>query len=180
MAKKAKSLNKLLALVGALLAIVAVVMIFLPQIAAVNGDTTYNGLAIAFGKELSSVDGGDFFKGSTTIDFSFPNLLAYILVVAGLAINVLQLVGIGKSKLMTFIAGAALVASGILFFFALNFSTITTSGSIAGFGSEKTVKFSDLNSDSAKAWQLGYAAITGGITAIVSGVCALGNAVLSK
>ena len=180
MAKKAKSLNKLIALVGALLAIVAVVMVFLPQIAAVNSDTTYNGLAIAFGKELSSVDGGDFFKGSTTINFSFPNLLAYILVVAGLVINVLQLVGIGKGKLMTFIAGAALVAGGILFFFALNFSTITTSGSVLSFGSETTSKFADMNTDSTKVWQLGYGAIVGGITAIVSGVCALGNAVLSK
>lgn len=50
--KKAKSLNKLISLVGALLAIVAVVMVFLPQIAAVNGDTTYNGIAIAFGKNF--------------------------------------------------------------------------------------------------------------------------------
>lgn len=180
MAKKAKSLNKLLALVGALLAIVAVVMIFLPQIAAVNSDTTYNGLAIAFGKELSSVDGGSIFKGSTTINFSFPNLLAYILVVAGLAINVLQLVGIGKGKLMTFIAGAALVAGGILFFFALNFSTITTSGSVLGIGGESSSAFAEMNTDSTKVWQLGYGAIVGGITAIVSGVCALGNAVLSK
>ena len=47
--KKAKSLNKLISLVGALLAIVAVVMVFLPQIAAVNGDTTYNGTAIVAG-----------------------------------------------------------------------------------------------------------------------------------
>ena len=109
--KKAKSLNKLISLVGALLAIVAVVMVFLPQIAAVNGDTTYNGIAIAFGKELSSVDGGSFFKGSTTINFSFLNLLAYVLVVLGLVINVLQLVGIAKGKLMSLIAALALVAA---------------------------------------------------------------------
>lgn len=180
MSKKAKSLNKLLALVGALLAIVAVVMIFLPQISTTKGDTTYNGLEIAFGKKLSSVDGGSLFNGSTTINFSFPNLLAYILVVAGLVINVLQLVGICKGKLMTLIAGAALIAGGILFFFALNFSTITASGSFVGIGSETTSKFADLNTDSTKVWQLGYGAIVGGITAIVSGVCALGNAVLSK
>lgn len=178
--KKAKSLNKLISLVGALLAIVAVVMVFLPQIAAVNGDTTYNGIAIAFGKKLSSVDGGSFFKGSTTINFSFLNLLAYVLVVLGLVINVLQLVGIAKGKLMSLIAALALVAGGILFFFALNFSSVTTSGAVLGFGGEATSKFSDFNTDSAKVWQLGYGAITGGITAIVAGVCSLGRTVLSK
>lgn len=178
--KKAKSLNKLISLVGALLAIVAVVMVFLPQIAAVNGDTTFNGIAIAFGKKLSSVDGGSFFKSSTTINFSFLNLLAYVLVVLGLVINVLQLVGIAKGKLMSLIAALALVAGGILFFFALKFSSVTTSGAVLGIGGEATSKFSDFNTDSAKVWQLGYGAITGGITAIVAGVCSLGRTVLSK
>ena len=178
--KKAKSLNKLIWLVGALVALVAVVMVFLPQIAAVNGDTTYNGIAIAFGKKLSSVDGGSFFTGSTTINFSFLNLLAYVLVVLGLVINVLQLVGIAKGKLMSLIAALALVAGGILFFFALNFSSVTTSGAVLGIGGETTSKFSDFNTDSAKVWQLGYGAITGGITAIVAGVCALGRTALSK
>ena len=178
--KKAKSLNKLISLVGALPAIVAVVMVFLPQIAAVNGDTTFNGIAIAFGKKLSSVDGGSFFKSSTTINFSFLNLLAYVLVVLGLVINVLQLVGIAKGKLMSLIAALALVAGGILFFFALKFSSVTTSGAVLGIGGEATSKFSDFNTDSAKVWQLGYGAITGGITAIVAGVCSLGRTVLSK
>lgn len=178
--KKAKSLNKLISLAGALLAIVAVVMVFLPQIAAVNGDTTFNGIAIAFGKKLSSVDGGSFFKSSTTINFSFLNLLAYVLVVLGLVINVLQLVGIAKGKLMSLIAALALVAGGILFFFALKFSSVTTSGAVLGIGGEATSKFSDFNTDSAKVWQLGYGAITGGITAILSGLCSLGRTVLSK
>ncbi|MCI6734726.1 MAG: hypothetical protein MR437_06595 [Clostridiales bacterium] len=178
--KKAKSLNKLISLVGALLAIVAVVMVFLPQIAAVNGDTTFNGIAIAFGKKLSSVDGGSFFKSSTTINFSFLNLLAYVLVVLGLVINVLQLVGIAKGKLMSLIAALALVAGGILFFFALKFSSVTTSGAVLGIGGEATSKFSDFNTDSAKVWQLGYGAIVGGITAILSGLCSLGRTVLSK
>ena len=179
MAKKAKSINKLLALVGALLAIVAVVMIFLPQIVEASGDNTYNGLVLAFGKEYKTGLSG-IAEASRTINFSFPNLLAYILVVAGLVINVLQFVGIGKSKLMTFIAGAALVAGGILFFFALNFSTITTSGNVLGIGGSTTSKFADFNTDNVTVYKLGYGAIVGGITAIVSGVCALGNAVLSK
>ncbi len=177
--KQAKSLNKLLAFASAILAIVAVVMIFLPQIAAVNSDTTYNGIAIAFGKELGSVNLW-IAKGTGKIDFSFINLLAYILVAAGLLIIVLQLVGIGKSKILTLIAAVALIAGGIIFFLALNTSTITVSASSIIGGGSTTSKFAEANSDSTTVYKLGYGAITGGITAICSGVLALGNAVLSK
>ena len=178
--KKARSLNKLISLVGALLAIVAVVMVFLPQIAAVNGDTTFNGIAIAFGKKLSSVDGGSFFKSSTTINFSFLNLLAYVLVVLGLVINVLQLVGIAKGQLMSLIAALALVAGGILFFFALKFSSGTTSGAVLGIGGEATSTSADFTPDRAEVLQLACGALVGGITAILSGLCSLGRTVLSK
>ena len=81
---------------------------------------------------------------------------------------------------MSLIAALALVAGGILFFFALNFSSVTTSGAVLGIGGETTSKFSDFNSDNTKVWQLGYGAITGGITAIVAGVCSLGRTALSK
>ena len=183
--KQATSLNKLLAFASAILAVVAVVMIFLPQIAAVNSDTVYNGIAIAFGKTLSETDltifGFNLFKGSAVIDFSFPNLLAYILVVVGLVIVVLQLLGIFKGKIATIIAALCLIAGGILFFFALRFSTITTSGGSLGIlGGSGTHKFADANSDSTTVYKLGYGAITGGVTAICSGVLALGKAVLSK
>lgn len=177
--KQAKSLNKLLAFASAILAIVAVVMIFLPQIAAVNSDTTYNGIAIAFGKELGSVNLW-IAKGTGKIDFSFINLLAYILVAAGLLIIVLQLVGIGKSKILTLIAAVALIAGGIIFFLALNTSTITVSASSIIGGGSTTSKFAEANSDSTTVYKLGYGAITGGVTAICSGVLALGKAVLSK
>ncbi len=168
MAKKAKSLNKLLALVGALLAIVAVVMIFLPQVTESNYDSQFNGMKIAFGSNELKI--GSF---NVNVNFSFLNLLAYILVVVGLVINVLQLVGIGKGKLMTFIAGAALIAGGILFFFAVNFSSysLKLGSNTTNYKFAESVIFS---------FKLGYGAIVGGITAIVSGLCALGNAVLSK
>mgnify|MGYP006928563889 CR=1 FL=1 len=179
MAKKAKSLNKLISFVGAILAVVAVVMIFLPQIASVNGDTTYNGITIAFGKsEKAGI--GDFIKGETKINFSFFNFAAYLLVIVGLVITALQMAGMAKGKLLTIIAAAALIAGGVIFFLALSTTTITSSGSIAGFGTSSTVKFADFNGESTKVWQLGFGAIVGGITAILSGVCALGNVVLSK
>ena len=135
-AKQAKQTGKLLAFAGALLALVAVIMIFLPQIAAAseNSDTTYNGLAIAFGKTLSE---GSLFGASakTVINFSFMNLLTYILVLAGLVISILQAVGICQNKLLTIISAIALVAGGILFFFPLEFSTVTSSGSIGSISS---------------------------------------------
>lgn len=178
--KQATSLNKLLAFASAILAVVAVVMIFLPQIAAVNSDTVYNGIAIAFGKELGSINLW-IAKGTGKIDFSFVNLLAYVLVVFGLLVIVLQLVGVGRSKLFTLIAAVALIAGGIIFFLALNTTTMTIStSSIIGGGGSTTSKFAELNSDSNTVYKLGYGAITGGVTAICSGVLALGKAVLSK
>lgn len=174
--KQATSLNKLLAFASAILAVVAVVMIFLPQIAAVNSDTVYNGIAIAFGKELGSVNLW-IAKGTGKIDFSFVNLLAYILVVFGLLVIVLQLVGVGKSKLFTLIAAVALIAGGIIFFLALNTTTMTISTSSIIGGGSTTSKFAELNSDNSTVYKLGYGAITGGVTAICSGVLALGKAV---
>ena len=180
--KQATSINKLLGYLGAALAIVAFVMIFLPQIVAVSTDATYNGIAIAFGKPFdnSQIDLGGIIKYSRVIDFSFPNLLAYILVTVGLVVLVLQAIGLFKGKLFTGIAALCLIAGGILFFFALDFSTITVTGSAIGVGGTGTKKFSEYNTDSITTYKLGYAAITGGITAICSGVFTLGKAVLSK
>lgn len=181
-AKQAKSLGKLLAFASALLALVAVIMIFLPQIvgASENSDVAYNGLAIAFGKELSGVDLG-FLSGSSVINFSFMNLLCYVLVLGGLVLEVLQLANIGKGKFLSFIASLALIAGGILFFFALDFSTISSSGSIGSLsGSTEAYTFASQNSENLKLWELGIGAIVGGISAIVSGVCYFGKLVIEK
>lgn len=182
-AKQVKSLGKLLAFASALLALVAVIMVFLPQIAAASedSDVTYNGLAIAFGKELAGADIFGFASASTVINFSFMNLLCYVLVLGGLVLEVLQLANIGKGKLISLIASVALIAGGILFFFALDFSTITSSGSFGGLsGSSEATSFASLNSESIKVWELGIGAIIGGITAILSGVCYLGKLVIEK
>jgi len=93
--KKARSLSKILSFVSAILAVVAVVMIFLPQVHEANFDKDLNGLKIAFGSNEFKF--GSFLK--VDIAFSFLNLLAYIFVVAGLLISVLQLAGFCKGKL---------------------------------------------------------------------------------
>ena len=84
-AKQSKQLSKLLAFASAIVGLVAVIMIFLPQIVAAseNSDTAYNGIAIAFGKQISKI-GTENNYVLTKVDFSFLNLLCYLLVVVGL------------------------------------------------------------------------------------------------
>lgn len=168
MTRKARSINKFLSLISAVLAIVAVVMIFLPQIHESNFDMNLNGLKIAFGSNELKI-------GSLKIDilFSMLNLLAYVFVVAGLLISALQLAGFFKGKLMSLIAALALIAGGVMFFFAINFSSYAY-----GLGGNKaTYKFTE---SIIYSFELAYGAIVGGITAILSGLCMLGRTALSK
>lgn len=167
-AKKARSLSKILSFVSAILAVVAVVMIFLPQVHESNFDTDLNGLKVAFGSNELKI-------GSFKVDvlFSALNLLAYVFVVAGLLISALQLAGIFKGKLMSLAAALALIAGGVMFFFSVNFSSYAY-----GLGSSKaTYKFTESLLFS---FELAYGAIVGGITAILSGLCMLGRTALSK
>lgn len=179
-AKQAKQLSKLLAFLGAILALVAVIMIFLPQIVSANenSDTAYNGIKLAFGATRTSADLGGIVGGSSKITFSFMNLLAYILVLVGLVITVLQLVGMCKGKLATLIAAIALIAGGVLFFFVLNFSSIATTTEVLGHSKTTTATFASYNSENTTIWKLGYGALVGGITAIAGGVLTLGKAVI--
>ena len=181
-AKQSKQLGKLLAFASAIVGLVAVIMIFLPQIVAAseNSDTAYNGIAIAFGKQISKI-GTENNYILTKVDFSFLNLLCYLLVVVGLLLTVLQICGICKSKLVTFISAIAFIAGGVLFFFALNFSSISTI-TVTSIGKTNPVvkKFADFNSENATAWKLGTGAIVGGTMALLAGVENIGRALLSK
>lgn len=167
-AKQAKTLSKILSLASVAAAILSFVMIFLPQVT--SGDTSYNGLNLAFGKTLTSIDVG-IGKTSSKIDFSFFNLLTYAFVLIGLIILALQFFGIvKKNNLLSFVATAALLAGGVMFFFVLDFSTITTSGNIFGFGGAGTFKLSDANTENLTTYSLGIGAIIGGVAAILAAV----------
>ena len=98
MAKRKSNLGKPLAFVAAVLGLVAVVMLFLPAIGIKDTDTTYTGLQITFGCKESLL-GFEY----TVFDFSFMNLLTYILAVVGIVFSVLSAVGKG-SKFAAFIA----------------------------------------------------------------------------
>ncbi len=73
--KSKKQISSIVSLISAALGIVALVMIFLPAIGVKDTETTYTGLQIVFGYKGTT--------GVTIFEFSFMNLLTYLLVIAG-------------------------------------------------------------------------------------------------
>lgn len=112
MAKKRKKNSKIFSGVAILLGLVALVMLFLPNVAIKDTETTYTGLQIAFG-----LDKGEVIKVAV-FEFSFMNLLVYILAAGGIVISLLFSNG---GKLFALIAAAAFIASGIMFFLSPSF-----------------------------------------------------------
>jgi len=113
MAKKSKkisvSVDKLVYAGIALLALVALCLIFAPAVtldyALLTG--TYKGTEVVFGLEDSFA-------------FSFMNLLTYLLLLGGVVMYALKLAG-AKSKLFDLLGAGLLIAAGVLFFFVLTF-----------------------------------------------------------
>ena len=113
MAKKSKkvsiSVNKLVYAGVALLALVALFLIFAPAVSLDYGllTGTYKGTEVVFGLEDSFL-------------FSFMNLLTYLLLLGGIVMYVLKIAGV-KSKLFDFLGAALLIAAGVLFFLTITF-----------------------------------------------------------
>lgn len=110
MAKKRKKNAKIFSGAAILLGLVALVMLFLPNVAIKDTDTTYTGLQMAFGYSETVPVIGTKVK---IFDFSFMNLLVYILAAGGIVISIIFANG---GKLFTLIAAAAFIASGVMFF----------------------------------------------------------------
>lgn len=163
MAKRKSSLGKPLAFVAAVLGLVAVVMLFLPAIGIKDTDTTYTGLQITFGYKESLL-GFEY----TVFDFSFMNLLTYILAVVGIVFSVLSAMGKG-SKFAAFIAAAAFAISGVFFFLSVSYTLPNEDAS-------KIISF--VGGDIKDALTLAYGAIIGGVASLLAAVCNLGKIVL--
>lgn len=163
MAKRKSSLGKPLSFVAAVLGLAAVVMLFLPAIGIKDTDTTYTGLQITFGYKESLL-GFEY----TVFDFSFMNLLTYILAVVGIVFSVLSAMGKG-SKFAAFIAAAAFAVSGVFFFLSVSYTLPNEDASkiISAFGG-----------DIKDALTLAYGAIIGGVASLLAAVCNLGKIVL--
>ena len=163
MAKRKSSVGKPLSFVAAVLGLAAVVMLFLPAIGIKDTDTTYTGLQITFGYKESLL-GFEY----TVFDFSFMNLLTYILAVVGIVFSVLSAVGKG-SKFAAFIAAAAFAVSGVFFFLSVSYTLPNEDAS-------KIISF--IGGDIKDALTLAYGAIIGGVASLLAAVCNLGKIVL--
>ncbi len=163
MAKRKSSVGKPLSFVAAVLGLAAVVMLFLPAIGIKDTDTTYTGLQITFGYKESLL-GFEY----TVFDFSFMNLLTYILAVVGIVFSVLSAMGKG-SKFAAFIAAAAFAVSGVFFFLSVSYTLPNEDAS-------KIISF--VGGDIKDALTLAYGAIIGGVASLLAAVCNLGKIVL--
>ncbi len=117
MAKKKKNYRNgfIASAISVVLGIVAIVMLFLPAIAIKDTETTYSGLQIVFGYKEKTI-----FKDVVYFEFSFMNLLTYLLAIGGVVFAILGVMGKG-SKFASFIALALFVLSAIFFFLQVAF-----------------------------------------------------------
>ncbi|MBQ3219848.1 MAG: hypothetical protein IJB32_04580 [Clostridia bacterium] len=115
MAKKKKNKSFILSAVAALLGVISILMIFLPAISIKDSETTYSGLQIVFGFTENGLLGK-----IVHFEFSFMNLLTYILIAVGVVFTVLGAMGKG-SKFALFIALACFAVGAIFFFMQVAF-----------------------------------------------------------
>ena len=171
--KKNVKIGKWLGFGAALLALVAVIMMFLPGLSftRMGNDETYNVFKIAFGGKIAENSN----LGSKTV-FKFNFL---ILLILGLLFVVLSVARIGNGKLMAFLGAVLLIVGGILMFCLVGFTSVTYTLS----NNTTTAKITEANNvvvlliDNVK---LGTGAILAGVFGILGGVAALGKAVLDK
>ena len=163
MAKKKKcDLGLIATFVAVLLGVVAVIMMFVPSVAVIDSDTVYKGTDMVFGLKTTEPIIGEVIY----FEFSFMNLLTYILAIVGVVFTVLAFLGKG-SKFAMLIATIAFVLAGIFFLLQVAFCVpgkdleefINGLGSF--FGEEKSVK------DSLK---LGAGSIVGAICSFLSAI----------
>lgn len=164
MAKKKNSTGKITALVSAVLGLVALVMIFLPAVGIKQSDTTYTGLQVTFGYKETVPIIGDI----TIFEFSFMNLLTYLLALAGIVFSVLSAMGKG-SKFAAFIAAGAFAVAGVFFFLPVSYCMPNAEASqVSSF----------FGGDIKEALTLAYGAIIGGVACLLAAIGNLGKVFL--
>ncbi len=126
MAKKTKiSVERIIFGIVALLGIVAICMIFAKN---VNIEVKSSNSNISFSLDGGSYSGADVTFGKENyFDFSFMNLLTYILVLASVVLSILKVTNVLKGNISEYIIAALLLVAGI-FFFCTGAFTIISSG----------------------------------------------------
>lgn len=151
------SVGVLTAMAAALLAVVAICMMFVPAATISELKLEFTGLQMTFGYK----------EGEAVIfAFSFLNFLPYLLALAGIAFSVLTALG-KLGKIAPIIATVCYLAAGVLFFLVITcsvlgegFDTILSLGSLLlGKGSGKELL------------SLGAGAIVAGVLSILAALC---------
>lgn len=165
--KKSSTLGLALSAGAVLFAIVAVCMLFVNAVELVSGDNVlaqYKGTQVAFGySETYPIIGEVKF-----LNFSFMNLLPYLLALGGGVVAVLAALG-KKSFLLNVIATACFVAAAIFFFTAASYVSVAGSeGSSAWSSAIRSIVDSLKDSDNLK---IAIGSILGGVFSIVAAAC---------
>lgn len=161
-----KSFIKYAGIVSAVLAAVAICMIFLPAIvyAAPHVDpVSYTGLQVTFGfnETLASIGSSSYVV--EWFKFSFMNLLTYVLLIVGIVFAVMQIASKKQSKLFTLITAACFVVAGVFMFMTITYSIVGLERITGAAVLDKTYM------------SLGIGSIIGGITACLAGACKVGE-----
>lgn len=156
MSKKKSGVN-LWYCTAAVLALVAILMMFVTNINIVgklSNEVHYacNGLQTVFGYKDGNLE---------VYSFSFMNLLAYLLVIAGLVLVLLKLANASNSNIVDILAICVLLVGGVLFFLMPSLAVCPYASSLVTL-------------------QLGIGAIIGGVLAILGAVVVALKLVLKK
>lgn len=119
--KKSKKSNvsKILLVVALLLGVASVCMLFVPSVKW--GDTTFTGLQTAFGYE-KEIDAIVTTLKTRYFEFSFMNLLTFVLALVGTIISLLNCLSNKPSKVFGFVGAVAFIVSAVFFFLAPQFA----------------------------------------------------------
>ena len=161
-----KELKKYAPLISAALGLIALIMLFLPAIVA--GEDVIKGTQAVFGwtEEVNVLVG---VKKVEMLEFSFMNLLTYVLVIAGIALAVLAF--LQKKELFAFIAAGCFAVAAVFFFCAIGFTVVAE-----GWNELAALVNGDIKAE----WKLGAGAVIGGICSILAVAAAVAPVVLKK
>lgn len=161
--KLKKHLNKIIYAVAAVLALVAILMLFAPALKSkVEGLGTIKCFEVAFGKKESAIE---------VLGFSFLYFLPFLLALIGLVLTVVACLGKG-GKILPIIAAVLFVVAGILFF--LPKQTFVLGSTYKDMAKEMGDAGKQMLTETKKALaeqlSVGFGAIFAGICSLISAV----------
>lgn len=173
MAKK-KNVNLTTVIVAAL-ALVALIMMFLPALSYKSGDTvknfsTFNAL---FGKTIREDKVGSRVTYTLAFKFNFVTLLACLFILIGLVVSVLNVFGILNNKLIGLVVGILLIVAAVLMLVLCDITPVVSHDIVTD--KDTVSKFSALPDA-----KLGTGAIIAGITAGLAGLVSVWKAAYNK